>query len=68
MVKVFVAEPPVESAIFIVKLEFTCAVGVPEMVTDLPVIDASASPGVREPPGIDQVNGGRPPAAVTVAV
>jgi hypothetical protein len=52
----------------IVKLESTCAVGVPAIVTERVVLFPSESPAVSEPDSMDHMKGAEPPVAVTVAV
>ena len=68
MVKGCLENEPFESVTMIVKLESTCAVGVPEIVTEVVVLLPSESPAVSEPDSMDHMNGAEPPLAVTVAV
>lgn len=68
MLKACLENEPFESVTMMVKLESTCAVGVPAIVTEPVVLLPSESPGVSEPDAIDHMNGAEPPLAVTVAV
>lgn len=68
IVNACVAEVPFESFTMMVKVELTCAVGVPEIVTERVVLLPSESPAVSEPDAMDHIRGGTPPVALTVAV
>ena len=68
MVKGCLENEPFESVTMIVKLESTCAVGVPSIVIERAVLLPSESPAVSEPDSMDHMNGAEPPEAVTVAV
>jgi hypothetical protein len=68
MVKGCLEKEPFESVTMMVKLESTCAVGVPEIVTERPVLLPSESPAVSEPDAMDHMKGETPPVAFTVAV
>jgi hypothetical protein len=68
IVNTCVAEVPFESVTMMVKLELTCAVGVPEIVTERVVLLPSESPAVSEPDAMDHIKGGVPPVAFAVAV
>jgi hypothetical protein len=68
MVKGCLENEPFESVTMIVKLESTCAVGVPAIVIERVVLLPSESPAVSEPDSIDHMKGAEPPVAVTVAV
>jgi hypothetical protein len=62
------AEALFESVTLIVKLNVPCAVGVPEMSTELVVLVPRDNPAGRLPDAIDHVNGAAPPVASTVAL
>jgi hypothetical protein len=68
MVRACLEKEPFESVTMIVKLESTCAVGVPAIVTERVVLFPSESPAVSEPDSMDHMKGAEPPVAVTVAV
>src|SRR5579872_5829509 len=51
-----------------VNVNVPCAVGVPEIVTELPVLAPRDSPPGRAPDETAQENGDTPPDAVTVAL
>ena len=68
IVNACVAEAPFESFTMMVKVELTCAVGVPEIVTERVVLLPSESPAVSEPDAMDHIKGWTPPVAFTVAV
>jgi hypothetical protein len=63
-----VATAPVESVTLMVKVEFTSAPGVPEIVTEFVVLLPRDRPVVSDPAEIDHVKGATPPVAATVAV
>ena len=62
------AEAPVESVTLMVKVNEPCAVGVPEIATELLELAEMESPPGRAPEAIDHVNGATPPDAPTVAL
>lgn len=62
-----VPEAPVESVILIVKFEFVCAPGVPDIVTEFVLLAPRDRPVVSDPE-MDHVKGATPPVALTVAV
>ena len=66
MLSACVPAAPLESVIWMVKLNVPCAVGVPEMVTEFVVLAPSESPGGSEPAEMDHANGPTPPAALTL--
>jgi hypothetical protein len=68
MVRACVAVAPFESVTMMVKLESTCAAGVPEIAMERVVLLPSESPVVREPDPMDHMKGATPPVALTVAV
>jgi hypothetical protein len=63
-----VADFPAESVTFIVKVEVPREVGVPPIVTELPVLAPKANPLGNVPDATDQVNGATPPVAFTVVL
>ncbi len=62
-----VAAEPVESVTFMVNVEVPVLVGVPEMVTELVVLEPNDIPAGNVPEEIDQVKG-PVPFAFTVAL
>ncbi|HWF39021.1 MAG TPA: hypothetical protein VG322_10910 [Candidatus Acidoferrales bacterium] len=62
-----VAAEPVESVTFTVNVEVPALVGVPEMVTELVVLEPKDSPAGSVPAEMDQVKG-ELPFALTVAL
>ena len=62
-----VATSPVESVTFMVNVEVPVLVGVPEMVTELVVLEPNDIPAGNVPEEIDQVKG-LVPFAFTVAL
>lgn len=68
IVNACVAEVPFESFTMMVKVELTCAVGVPEIAIEPVVLVPSESPAVSDPDAMDHMKGGTPPVAFTVAV
>ena len=68
MVKDADAEAAVESVTWTVKVEDPSAVGVPEIATELVLLEPRDNPAGSEPDVIDHVNGGTPPDSFTVAL
>ena len=63
-----VAEAPVESVTWIVKLKLPCASGVPLIVTEFVALAPRFNPAGKVPEDTDHEKGPTPPLAFTVAL
>jgi hypothetical protein len=66
--KVFLAVRPFESVTTMVRVAVPCAVGVPEIVSVLEVLDPRLSPSGDELAASVHVKGATPPASLTLAL